>query len=86
MWWFQVVQSSYSKIGKVLKVGFCCCYLKCVNEIRIVLNVLVFAFAENYAVLFTARAIQGIGSSGTSVSGKIRPLNIRPCKLGNWQL
>ena len=32
---------------------------------------LVFAFGENIAVLFIARAIQGIGSSCTIVSGEL---------------
>ncbi len=32
---------------------------------------LVFAFSRSYAVLFLARALQGVGSSCSSVSGKV---------------
>lgn len=39
----------------------------------------VFAFGENYWVLFVARAVQGIGSSCSSVAGKA---NIRVILTG----
>lgn len=37
--------------------------------------VLAFAFSKSFALLFIARAIQGIGSACSSVSGKEREGN-----------
>lgn len=34
------------------------------------LSTLIFAFGRSYSILFLARALQGIGSSCSSVSGK----------------
>ena len=49
---------------------------RCFDNVRILYSVIlffflsVFAFGRSYSVLFIARALQGVGSSCSSVSGK----------------
>ena len=42
-----------------------------------ILSFSVFAFGETYAVLFVARAFQGIGSACSSVAGEFHSVSMR---------